>query len=411
MKEIFINFSQLAASELMAKALGFVTMVYLARILGAEAFGLYGFVGALSTYAVLFSNFGIEQYSTRQLSSNTAQASSVVITSVIGSRVALSLIFSVVFVVGGYFYANNISEQLLFLFQSLSIVAFAFNLQFFLVATKSISFLSVMKGGVALGVCLLTVLFIHNTNDLAFVSLISGVVTLAVFIIGAGYLYSKNKWAISLPSFRNCIDLVTRAAPLGFAVFMIQIYRSADIIFLGFTNPGTELGYYTGAYRIITVLTLLPGILYLTYVPYLAKITAGFFLSHHTRQYISLLVVSGTLISAGCFYFSDLIVLLVLGQDYLPASDVFRVLLINVYLVYLNIAFAHLLIAWDQHKKYLFVVSTGAGINIFSNILLIPSYGIMGAAIATVFAEFAVLIVSLYYHYRLHGLFAMKGSV
>ena len=54
--------------------------------------------------------------------------------------------------------------------------------------------------------------------------------------------------------------LVRHSFPLGVSALMIQIYHSADIVFLGFTNPGIQLGFYTGAYRIITLDQVDPGL-------------------------------------------------------------------------------------------------------------------------------------------------------
>jgi O-antigen/teichoic acid export membrane protein len=62
-----------------------------------------------------------------------------------------------------------------------------------------------------------------------------------------------------------------------------------------------------------------------------------------------------------------------------------------------NVALAHLLIAWGENRSYLFVVSSGAAVNIVLNFVLIPLYGINGAAIATVCAEAAVCVAAWYY--------------
>jgi O-antigen/teichoic acid export membrane protein len=91
--------------------------------------------------------------------------------------------------------------------------------------------------------------------------------------------------------------------------------------------------------------------------------------------------------------------------------NVFTILLVNLFMIFVNVSLAHLLVAWNHHKKYLIVVSSGAIANIACNIMLIPTYGIIGAAIATVCAEVVVLGTTLYYHNRLHGLFASRKEM
>jgi len=56
-RTIFSNFAALAFGEFASKAFGFITMVYLARVLGAENFGFIGFVSTISAYVVLFCKF------------------------------------------------------------------------------------------------------------------------------------------------------------------------------------------------------------------------------------------------------------------------------------------------------------------------------------------------------------------
>jgi O-antigen/teichoic acid export membrane protein len=409
-RSIISNFTMLAFGEFSSKAFGFLTTVYLARVLGVEGFGFYGFVSSVSTYVILFSNFGIEQYSAQRLSVSNSSSKDNLIGTVLGTRSMLSVLFIFLFIVFGYFYSNNESEFLFFIFQTTFILAFAFNLQFYFVALKQIKILALLKIGTSLAIFLCSVFFIANSSDLSKVSLINGIITLSFFMIGLKYAIGRKDWNLKLPTIKNIRLLLKTAAPLGISALMIQIYHSADIVFLGFTNPGVELGYYTGAYKIITVLSSIPGIFYLVFLPELSKITSKYFSSQHTKRYIVIVIFCGTLITVFCYLYSVQLITVLLGEEYRPAVDVFHILLINVFLIYANVALAQLLIAWNQHKKYLVIVSAGATVNIIFNIIFIPLYGIIGAAIATVFAELAVLIVTIYYHIRFHGLFSGMGK-
>ena len=407
-KKAFASFGQLAIGEFSSRVFAFLTSIYLARTLGADGFGLVGFVGTIASFFILFSNFGIEQYSAQQLSSIDIPAQSSLIKTVIGARLFLATFFVIVFIGFGFLYAHTESEFYFFLFQSLLIFAFAFNLQFYFVARKKIKALSFLRSGTSLAILLGSIAFVTKASDLPKVALVSGVITLTLFLLSVAWVFSNTRQNVTLPKYREIVTLVKHAAPLGISALMIQIYHSADIVFLGFTNPGVELGYYTGAYRIVNVLSIIPGIFYLIFLPDLAKISSDFFSAIATRTYVLTLICCGTLVTAGCYFFSGQLISLLLGTSYLPALHVFSILLINVFLIFVNVSLAHLLIAWNQHKKYLVVVSLGALTNIVCNIILIPRYGIIGAAIATVCAECAVLLTSVYYHHRLHGLFASK---
>ena len=410
-KAILSKLVTLAFGEFSSKAFGFFTMVYLARVLGADNFGMVGFVSAISGYVLLFANFGIEQYAARLLATGQLRESGHLIGSVLKSRLFLSLIFIVPFIIFGILYSAQSVVQWLFIFQSLFILANAFNLQFYFIAEKKILTLAILKTSVSFSILLCSIIFVKSTSDLARVTFISGTVTLLFYASMVKYLFSKRIIVYSQYSFPNIVNMLKKSAPLGVSALMIQIYYSADIVFLGFTNPGIDLGYYTGVYRIILLFTAIPGIIYMIFLPDLAKINSGHFHHRITRNYIGLLFGLGCILPMIAYIFSRNIITLVLGISYIPAVGVFNISLLNVFLVFVNVSLAHLLIVWDKQHKYLTVVASGAIVNILSNIIMIPLFGIYGAAISTVFAECAVLVMTLFYHRTIFGLFKKEDLI
>ena len=246
-------------------------------------------------------------------------------------------------------------------------------------------------------ILILTYVFVMGPADLHYVALVSGCVTLLVYVWSVHHVSKKLGAKFSLPKFSDMKTLVRHSFPLGVSALMIQIYYSADIVFLGFTNPGEQLGYYTGAYRIVNLVSAVPTLIYLTYIPDLARITDGHSIAKSTREYIAVVISSGIVIVGICFYFSRELIALILGTNSHRRRTVFQILLVNALLIYVNVALAHLLMAWGENRSYLFVVSSGAAVNIALNFVLIPLYGIYGAAVATVCAEAAVCIAAWYY--------------
>ncbi len=372
-------------------------MAYLARTLGVECFGFLGFVSSISAYVILFANFGIENYSTQQLASDGGLVSKRTIGTIIGTRSLLSVVFLIPFLLFGFYYSHTTSEKLFFVFQSIVIFAYSFNLQYYFVAVRDVKTLAFIKTGSAFLILILTYCFITGPSDLRYVALVSGCATLLFYLWSVLHVFKKLETTFSLPKFSDMKTLMRYSLPLGVSALMIQIYHSADIVFLGFTNPGVQLGYYTGAYRIINLISAVPALIYLTYVPDLAKITGGHPVARATREYIAVVIGSGVVIVGICFYFTKDIISLVLGDQFAPSRTVFRILLLNAFLIYVNVALAHLLMAWGENRSYLFVVSSGAAVNVALNFVLIPLYGINGAAIATVCAEAAVCIAAWHY--------------
>ncbi len=400
-----INFSQLAFGEFSSKAFGFLTMVYLAKTVGADQFGKVGFVVTVASYVILVANFGIEQYATQKLSSVRVNDDFSLLGHVISTRVILSSILIIPFNVFGIFYAESKEVLWLFRFQSIFILAYAFSLQFYLVSQRRIASLAAIKVLTAAVILIATWMFVKNSKDLSLVTLVSGVTTFVLFLIALRIVLKKDALRFSIPSFSGIGNLLRNAAPLGVSAFMIQIYYSADIVFLGFTHPGEELGYYTGAYRLILILTMISGFIYQIFLPDLAKLTGNYFQQIQTRTYIAVMICTGGIVSTVSYIWAYDIINISLGSEYIPAVGVFTILLLNVFMVFVNVSFGSLLIIWNRHKEYLIVVTAGAMTNVVSNIILIPKYGIYGAAISTVAAECTVFLTALYFNQKIYGLF------
>jgi len=360
-------------------------------------FGFTGFVGSISAYAILFSNFGIETYATRLLAADREALTKKTMGVIFGTRSLLAIALIIPFIAFGFYYSQTVSEQLFFIFESVIILVYAFNLQYFFVSIRDVRKVAVIRTGSAALVLVASYCFIHSPADVQYNALIGSSVTLVFFLWGVVHAFRKLPGAFSFPSFSEMRGLVRDSLPLGVSALMIQIYHSADIVFLGFTNPGTQLGYYTGAYRIINLISAVPGLIYLTYIPDLATITEAHPAAKTTREYIAAVIALGIVIVGLSFYFSKEIITIILGAHFAPANTVFRILLINVLIIYINVAFAHLLMAWGENRSYLYVVSTGAAVNIVMNVVLIPHYGINGAAIATACAEAAVFVAAWRY--------------
>ncbi len=92
------------------------------------------------------------------------------------------------------------------------------------------------------------------------------------------------------------------------------------------------------------------------------------------------------------------ITLVFCGKEYYEAIPV---LLLNapviVFISLTNLMGIQILYPQDKIKIVIWSVSGGAVMNLIFNLLLIPLYGATGAAISTLIAEFAVLLIQIIY--------------
>jgi O-antigen/teichoic acid export membrane protein len=87
---------------------------------------------------------------------------------------------------------------------------------------------------------------------------------------------------------------------------------------------------------------------------------------------------------------------LIYGESYAYAAPAFAVLSLALPLFFLNYALTHQVIGWDGQRAYLAIVTLALAANVAANFLLIPSQGIVGAAISTLLTEIVITASCLY---------------
>ncbi|WP_082230743.1 oligosaccharide flippase family protein [Haloprofundus marisrubri] len=168
--------------------------------------------------------------------------------------------------------------------------------------------------------------------------------------------------------------------------FFISTLYHIDILMLRLTVSETEIGYYRAALVLVEMLWIAPQSLQLVFTHTVAdywdnenfsKISE---LATQTTRYVSLLTI---LLAFGLAALSEIFVPLYFGIEYEPAISPLLILLPGT----VAFAIARPIFGISQSYENLrpVVVATGvtAIINFALNLVLIPRYGIEGAAIAT----------------------------
>ena len=99
----------------------------------------------------------------------------------------------------------------------------------------------------------------------------------------------------------------------------------------------------------------------------------------------------------GLIAFSAVFINLFFGEEYLPGDLAFKIILVGVIFNIMFIINKMYLIGIGLPKKVMTLYIYGAGFNVIANLVLIPIYGLNGAAFATAMSFLLMMIVSLKY--------------
>lgn len=107
-------------------------------------------------------------------------------------------------------------------------------------------------------------------------------------------------------------------------------------------------------------------------------------------------------------FLSDWLILLLFGQAYQSAGQVLIVHIWAAIFVFLGVAFSKHLLAENLTTISFQRTLLGAVSNVLLNLWLIPIYGVVGAAMATLLAQFTANVAYDIFDNRLHQQLKMK---
>lgn len=383
----FTNTLWLFSDRLLRMGIGLVVGVWIARYLGPEGYGLLSFAGS---YVMLFSAlalFGLEALVVRELVADVGQRATI-----------LGTAFLIRLASGGLAYLLAVGTILLLrpgdsavlllvallgsslLFQSLEVIDLWFQSRVasrYTVMARSAAFLATSATKVA---CVLA------GASLAAIAVATAAEALlaAAFLLLAYRLRQErvSAWRWDCARFRT---LVGSAVPMVLSGIVLMIYLRIDQVMLGALASEAEVGFYAAAVRISEVWYFVPAAIVSSLFPRIVELRAtdqALFEQRLQRLY-NLMAFLGYGVALPVTLLAPWLVRLLFGSAYQPAGPLLAVLIWAGLFANLTVARNAHFIALDWGRAQLWAASAGAIANILLNLLLIPRYGAMGAAVAT----------------------------
>jgi O-antigen/teichoic acid export membrane protein len=393
-------FAVLGAGEALARLVAFGATVFVARRLGASGYGILAVATAVVLYFNHFADWSVEIVGARELAQGTHGVDELA-PPLIAARLLIALACVVLLSVAGFFFLPQPDGAILAA-TSFTLLAVAGSTRFVFLGTERPGGVATVRiAGEALAL-LLVILLVRDAGDLGNVPLARvagdtvGVLVLALLLRSRGYaLPVRSDPALVRPVLRRASPLVAHAI-LGLIIF------NSDLIFLRALRDAHTAGLYAVAYTLVSFLLNL-GITYgNSLLPVLSRLAADpprqrELYDSATAQVLALGLPIAT---GGCLLAMPLIVT-VFGAGYAAAGPVLQILIWSVVASLVRTVVQMALIAHHEQGFVLRTSAWSAAANLVLNALLIPRYGMPGAAFATLVTEVVRTVIALVYAGRL----------
>lgn len=366
--------------------------IYSARILGASEYGVFSYALGASAFFLIFSDIGISAILNREVAKKPQEEEK-------------------------YFATIFIIKTILLLFTAVLLIAVA---PLFIKIEKAASFMPFVALLTILdGFCGLAFSFFNGKEKMELEAAVVLAINITITIFGFAALYfsptsltllkvyifgsligflmtiyflRKEYLGIAKNFSKELINPVMKAAwPIAIGGLVGSFMINVDILMLGWWRTAAEIGFYSAAQKIVGMLYIVGGLLTSAVSP------ALFRLVHENNnekirttmsKIMAIILLLAIPLTVGGIILNKQIIELVFGGDYLSAAPIFIVLISSLLIIYPFSILNNIIFAYNKQSKMIGYSIAATLTNVIFNAALIPLYGAIGAAIATVFANF-----------------------
>ncbi len=377
-----------------------ITGLFLARYLGPKNFGILSYCLSFTVIFGAFSPMGINNIVVRECVKNPEQEDLI-----LGSAFVIRLFGALLsfFLINVTSFFLNSRELTLFIsilslgpvFRSYEIIEYFFQANVLLKYSSSAKI-----AAESLSVLIKIILIIFKAPLIFFIySFFFDYVLLAFFLVSTYQTKIKRSIAKWTPNLEIIKSILHDAWPLVFSGIAITIYMKIDQVMIKYILGLTQVGIYAVAARVSQACYLIPVIIYTSVFPAILRTKMNNKKLYHQRleQFYGVMIWSSLFIALPITLFAPFLIRFLFGLKFLNATQTLQIHVWGLLFKSLCIAIEGYLISENLTKLSLQRTLLGMITNVFLNYVLIPRFGINGAAIATVFS-YGIIIVALAFH-------------
>lgn len=382
----FKNTSWLFSEKILRIFLGLFVGVWVARYLGPEQYGLFSYA---QSFVVLFSalaTLGLDGIVVRELVTDESKRDVLLGTSfllkLIGSIILLSFLAVAVNFTSNDIYTNS----LIFIIASATIFQ-SFNVIDFYFQSKVLSKYVVFSNTISLFISSIikVILILNNAPLIAF----AVVVLFDAVILSFGLIYFYNHKNLSFKTWKFdknvAVNLLKDSWPLILSGIVITIYMRIDQVMIKEMLGAFEVGQYAAAVTLSEGWYFIPTVICSSLFPaiiYAKKVSEELYYKRLQKLYIMMVWIA-IAVALPITWLAEFIVNLIYGSEYILSSNVLKIYVWAGIFVFFGSAWSKWMILENLQKTVIKLQLLSLLTNLVLNYILIPKYGIEGAALST----------------------------
>ena len=393
-KVLFENFAYLTILQVASYIFPFITLPYLARVVGTEGFGEIAFASAIMIWVQTIVDWGFNHSATRDVAANRSNHNKVsqTFSVVLWARMFLMLLSLLVLIILILTVPSFNNSKVCILVTFIMIPGHILFPDWFFQALERMKYISILNVVIKLFNTIAVFIFIKKQSDYIlqplFFSLgflISGIVSMYIITV-------RWKYKIYPPDMKAVFRCINESKELFINTLMPNFYNSLTVVLLGIYSTSHINGIYDAGKKLVTIANNFLQILSRVFFPYLIRNPQG----HMSYAKASLLV--GFSVSALLFLLANPIINIFFGAEFKDSILILRITSFAIFFVTLSDVYGkNYLIVHKKDKQLMYASVTASVIGFMISFPLVYYYKAVGASITYLVSSMLLGTITLFY--------------
>jgi O-antigen/teichoic acid export membrane protein len=411
-KKIISNTSWLFADRLFRMLFSLIVGVWMARYLGPENFGILNYVISFTSLFFSIATLGLDSVIVHKLikdpESEKTTLGTIFTFQFLGGLIAYTILYFSVHLI-------NANQQLVIsmtLIYGFVLLLKSFEVFKYWFESKLQSKLSVWAENVVyFAFIIVKIIFLISGVSLitlTYIVLIEAILTaFSLFLIYVNKYGSIKLWNFSI---NHGIFFLKDSWPFIISGIAVVVYTRIDSVMLGQMLGNKSVGIYSVALRISEIWYFIPMTIVASAFPSIiaSKLTSEEVYINNFKKLFRVLFLIAFFIAVCTTLFAKITIALLYGDKYIESASLLIIQTWSGIFVFLGVAGGRWFLAENLQGLLIYRTILGAITNIGLNIVLIPKYGIHGAAFATLISQAVANLFSNFFGKKSRQLFRMQ---
>ncbi len=399
-KRLLSNFFSLSVLQGANFILPLISLPYLVRTLGTEAFGLVMFAQAVIMYFIILTDYGFNLSATREISihrENEEKVIEIFSTVMFIKFILLIVSFVLLSIIIFSFEKFRTDWYIYYLTFGMVIGQVLFPVWFFQ-GIEKMKYITILNIIAKLIFTVAIFIFIQSAEDYYYVPILNSLGFIIAGLLSLWIIFYDFKMRLIMPNYKNMKHMFLESSNLFVSNLSVTLYTASNTLILGLFTDNNTVGIYASIEKLVLAIKNLYVPLYQALFPWLSKKDKKEIAPIIKKMipYITLIGIFFTVLLV--VYAKEILTLIYNRPEIIEYAVIFQILALISIFASLNMLFNMLYLTSVKAYKERMIIMLRSGVfNIITVIVLTYYFSIYGTAIAITLTELLLLLFGIYY--------------